>query len=61
MAKIEPGHFVFISIPMGDAKFVTKEEKKGRGPPPILIKIYKLLKCANFFNIPYIIRKNSSI
>jgi len=40
LAKIEPGHFVFISIPMGDAKFVTKEEKKkGRGPPPILSRI----------------------
>ena len=25
VAKIEPDHFVFISIPTGDAKFVTKE------------------------------------
>ena len=25
LAKIEPGHFVSISIPLGDAKFVTKE------------------------------------
>ena len=37
MAKIELGHFVFISIPMGDAKFVT--EKKGRGRAPILSRI----------------------
>ena len=32
MAKIEPGHFVFISIPMGDAKFVTKKGRGGQAP-----------------------------
>ena len=41
MAKIEPGHFVFISIPMGDAKFVTKEGRRA-GQPPILSRISKL-------------------
>ena len=43
MAQIEPGHFVFISIPMGDAKFVTKEGREGKGrrggQPPILSRI----------------------
>ena len=42
MAKIEPGHFVFISIPMGDAKFVTKKGREGKGrggQAPILSKI----------------------
>ena len=40
MAKIEPGHFAFISIPMGDAKFVTKEGRRRRGgQPPILRRI----------------------
>ena len=45
MAKIELGHFVFISIPMGDAKFVTKEEKEGRrGRAPILSRIQFLVE-----------------
>ena len=39
LAKVEPGHFVFISIPMGDAKFVTKKGSRG-GQPPILSRIY---------------------
>ena len=40
MGEIELGHFVFISIPLGDAKFVTKEGRRGvGGQPPILSRI----------------------
>ena len=52
MAKIEPGHFVFISIPMGDAKFVTKEKKGRRGRAPILSKTRNLGRYAPKFLAP---------
>ena len=39
---MEPGHFVSILIPLGDAKFVTKEGRReaaaGEGQASILIK-----------------------
>ena len=50
LAKIEPGHFVFISIPMGDAKFVTKEKRRGRAP--ILSKTRNLGRYAPKFLAP---------
>ena len=53
MAKIEPGHFVFISIPMGDAKFVTKEGRRAvGGQPPILSRTRNLGRYAPKFLAP---------
>ena len=48
MAEIEPGHFVSISIPLGDAKFVMEGSRAaaGAGQAPILMKI--LIYMGNF-------------
>ena len=55
MAKIEPGHFVFISIPLGDAQFVTKKGREGKGregQAPILSKTRNLGRYAPKFLAP---------